>query len=79
MKNVTVTLQDSVAAWARVWAARHQTSVSRILGDLLTEKMRAEEGYRGAMDEFLATPPSALTTETKPDAPYPARDSLHER
>jgi plasmid stability protein len=49
MKNVTITLDEDVARWARVWAARHDTSVSRISGELLQEHMRQEEGYEAAM------------------------------
>jgi len=32
MRNVTVTMEEDVAKWARVWAAEHDTSVSRMLG-----------------------------------------------
>jgi hypothetical protein len=39
MRNVTITLDDSTAEWARVFAARHQTSVSHMLGKLLAAKM----------------------------------------
>ena len=48
MKNVTVTLDDRVADWARVWAAQHRTSVSRMLGNLLAEKMAQDERYAAA-------------------------------
>jgi len=37
MKNVTLALPDAVAQWARVWAAKHDTSVSRMLGNMLQE------------------------------------------
>ena len=40
MKNVTVTMEDSVADWARMEAARRNTSVSRLVGEMLAEKMR---------------------------------------
>ena len=45
MRNVTITLDDAVADWSRVWAAKHQTSVSRMLGELPAEKMAEEESY----------------------------------
>jgi hypothetical protein len=54
MKNVTVTLDEDVARWARVWAARQNKSVSRLLGEMLRERMRHEEGYERAMEEDLA-------------------------
>ena len=39
LRNVTVTLEEDVAQWARIEAARRDTSVSRLLGELLKEKM----------------------------------------
>ncbi len=79
MRNVTITLEDSTAEWARVWAARHQTSVSRMLGELLAEKMRQEEGYNAAMESFLAADLSPLREARAAQSPYPSRESLHER
>ncbi len=39
LRNVTVTLEEDVAQWARIEAARRDTSVSRLLGELLKERM----------------------------------------
>ncbi len=39
LRNVTVTLEEDVAKWARIEAARRDTSVSRLLGEMLKEKM----------------------------------------
>ena len=75
MRNVTVTLDEEVARWARVWAARHDTSVSRILGDLLRERMLREEGYEAAMQQYMAVAPRALKTS----GGYPTRTEAHER
>jgi hypothetical protein len=75
MKNVTVTLDEDVALWARVWAARNDTSVSRILGEILRERMLQEEGYEAAMHQFLSVPPRVLKTS----GDYPSREETHER
>ena len=40
MRNVTITMEEEVADWARMEAARRNTSVSRLVGELLAEKMR---------------------------------------
>ena len=40
MKNVTITVEDSVLEWARIEAARRGTSVSRMLGDFMAEMQR---------------------------------------
>ena len=53
MKNVTVTMDDTVADWARMEAARRNTSVSRLVGELLAEKMRHDDAYERAMREAL--------------------------
>ena len=54
MKNVTITLKEEVARWARIKAAERNTSVSRLLGEILQERMKEEEAYRLAMDQYLA-------------------------
>jgi hypothetical protein len=53
MKNVTVSMEDSVADWARMEAARRNTSVSRMLGELLAEKMRQNDAYDRNMREAI--------------------------
>ncbi|WP_284619000.1 CopG family transcriptional regulator [Aquabacterium humicola] len=53
MRNVTVTMEDSVAEWARLEAARRNTSVSRLIGEMLAEKMRHDDAYERAMREAL--------------------------
>jgi hypothetical protein len=53
LKNVTITMEDSVAEWARMEAARRNTSVSRLVGELLAEKMRHDDAYERAMREAL--------------------------
>jgi hypothetical protein len=76
MKNVTITLDETVAKWARVRAAELDTSVSRLLGDLLREKMLQERSYEAAMEKFLSVDPVRLK---KPGARYPRREKLHAR
>ena len=57
MKNVIITLDEEVARWARIRAAEDDTSVSRLVGEMLREKMLAEKSYQMAMDEYLSQPP----------------------
>jgi len=75
MKNVTVTLREEVAQWARIHAARENKSVSRLLGEILHERMLQEEDYDRALQQYLAVKPVAL----KKSGAYPRRASLHER
>ena len=77
MKNVTITLEDEVAQWARVHAAKQKTSVSRWLGQMLRERMLAAETYQASMEQFLSIRPRRLRDDkTKP---YPPREELHDR
>jgi hypothetical protein len=76
VKNVTITLDNEVAQWVRVYAAERNTSVSRFVGELLAERMRANRGYVAAMRRFLNGTPRQLQVQR---AAYPTRDSLHDR
>lgn len=57
LKNVTVTLDPETARWARVEAARRDTSVSRMLGDLLRREMEGQAAYERARERFFAKGP----------------------
>ena len=73
---MTITVEEKVAQWARIWAAKHGSSVSKLVGKLLAEKMKSEQGYTAAMRRDLARAPLALN---EPGASYPSREALHER
>ncbi len=75
MKNVTITLDEEVARWVRIRAAERGTSVSRLVGELLRERMREEEAYGVAMARYLSRPAVPLKREGR----YPAREELHGR
>ena len=75
MKNMTITLDEEAARWARVWAAEHDTSVSRMVGNLLRERMREEDDYGRAMKSYLSRGASKLKEQNG----YPSREALHER
>jgi hypothetical protein len=50
LRNVTVTLEEDVAQWARIEAAKRDTSVSRLLGELLKERMGSPSAKSPASD-----------------------------
>jgi hypothetical protein len=74
LKNVTVTLEKDVAQWARLEAARKDTSVSRLLGEILKQRMLEEAGYDSAMRRALSRKPFL-----KGDGRYMSREEAHER
>ena len=76
MKNVTITLDEKVARWARIRAADRETSVSRLVGEMLREKMLEEETYEAAMQQYLAVSPRKLR---KTGVKYPRRHELYDR
>jgi hypothetical protein len=76
MKKLTITLEEKVARWARIKAAERNTSVSRLVGEVLQERMQAEENYGLAMEQYLSQGPQMLKQS---GTRYPRREELHER
>lgn len=76
MKNVTITLDEEVARWARLRAAELETSVSRLVGEMLGQMMATEEGYRAAQEQFFSVRPRRLR---EPGRPLPLREEIHDR
>ncbi len=76
MKNVTVTLKEHVARWARIKAAEQDKSLSKFLSDLLEERMKHESDYEAARRRFMAGKPFAFR---EPGEKLPTRDEIHDR
>lgn len=76
MKNVTITLDEDVARWARIRAAELDTSASRMLGELLREQMARQVTYQTEMQQYLIREARPLS-ET--GSAYSARADLHDR
>jgi hypothetical protein len=76
MKNITITVDEKIAAWARVYAARSKQSLSRFVAELLDSKMRESREYDEAMLRYLAVKPTRLNALA---AKYPKREELHDR
>lgn len=74
MKNITITMDDAAAEWVRVEAAKRGTSVSRLVGEWLGEKMRQEDAYAQAMREALAFEAWGAAS-----GPCLQRDGMYER
>jgi plasmid stability protein len=74
-RNITIALDEATARWARVEAARNDTSVSDFLGSILRERMAGEARYDQAMEGWMRVKPVNLKKAGK----YPAREEVHER
>ena len=73
MKNITITLDEQAAAWARLQAAERNMSLSRFVGELLRSRMRHSREYEQAMRAALAEKPISF------EGPYLKRDELYDR
>ncbi len=74
MKNVTITVEESALEWARIEAARRNSSVSRLVGEMLADKMRQEDAYAQAMRKA-----TKLESWGASEGPYFTRDALYDR
>lgn len=76
MKNITITLDEQTAEWARAHAAEQGVSVSRYVGDVLRRSMDRAIAYEQAMNAFLSREPVTLTN---PGDKLPTREKLYDR
>jgi hypothetical protein len=51
LKNMTITVEEEVARWARRKAAEENTSVSKLVGGMLKDKMRQTDSYWRAYEQ----------------------------
>lgn len=74
LRNITITLDENVARWARIEAVRQDTSVSQLLAGILKERMREKDSYAKAMRRALSRKPFPAT-----DGRYPTREEIYDR
>ena len=74
LRNITITLEESVARWTRIQAATNEVSVSRFLANLLKERMKQGDEYEAAKRRALARKPFLKT-----DGRYLSREEVHDR
>lgn len=74
LKNVTITVEEEVARWARMKAAEQNTSVSKLVGQMLEREMRMNSDYWKAYEEWKTLPPLPGIAE-----PKLTREEIHER
>jgi hypothetical protein len=76
MKNITITLGEETATWARTAAAKQNKSLSRFLGELLETTMHEARDYDEAMHRYLAKTPGPVADY---GMSYPKRHDLYDR
>ena len=52
LRNITITVSEDAARWARKKAAEEDTSVSKLVGRLIENQMRISDDYWRAYDRW---------------------------
>ncbi len=74
LRNLTITVDEAAAEWARIQAAKKDMSVSRLVGRLIEEQMKREDEYARAMEESMARKPFGKST-----GKLLSREEVHDR
>ena len=74
-KNVTIRISQEAALWARRQAAERNTSVSRLVGEMLEGQMRLTDEYWRAFDHWKSNRPLTAVGA----AERVSREDVHER
>ena len=74
-RNVTIKISDEAILWARRKAAEENTSLSRLIGEMLERQMRLTDDYWRAFDHWKSSRPLAA----KGAVERLSREELHER
>lgn len=77
-QNITLSLPEEDLREARVLAARRGTSVSQLLGRMLSDLVEQETGYAAARERSLSRLREGTDLGTGGHINW-SRDSLHER
>jgi len=74
-RNVTIRISDEAILWARRQAAEKNSSVSRLVGEMLESQMRLSDDYWRAFEHWKSNHPLAAAGA----AERLSREDVHER
>ena len=74
-RRMTIRVEDEVARWVRVKAALSDTSVARLVGEMLRREMYETRSYEEARRAHFAQRPLKL----RKGRTHASRDATHER
>jgi len=77
MKNITITLDDQTAEWARAQATEQGLSLSRYVSDVLRKQLPKAQSYERAMNSWLSRRDAWVLRE--PGEKFPTRDEIYDR
>jgi hypothetical protein len=78
MKNITITLDDETAEWAKDQAAQDGMSLSRFVGQVLRRQLPQAQEYERAMNRWLARRATDKPL-TAPGEKLPTREEIYDR
>ena len=61
MKNVTISMDEDTAEWARIEAARAGRSVSSFIGQQMSRLRGGSGGFEAGIAAFLSTPKARMS------------------
>jgi hypothetical protein len=76
MKNITITLDEQTAKWAREQATAQGLSLSRYVGEVVRKQLPKAQSYERAMKEFLSGEPWDMGW---PEGRLPTREEIYDR
>jgi hypothetical protein len=76
MKNVTITLNEDAARWARIEAAKRDISLARFVGEMIEEKMAVENRQDEALQRIFSRPRTVLRLAGEK---LPTREEIYDR
>jgi hypothetical protein len=74
MKNVTITLAEDVATWARIRAAERGMSLSRYIAEMISDLRMRKDDQTGVLDRWLEHP-----GWHSGGGPLPSREEIYDR
>ncbi len=57
LRNITITVSEEAARWARIKSAEEDTSVSKLVGRMIEDQMRRAGDYWDAFEKFKKIKP----------------------
>ena len=74
-RNITIKISEEAVLWARRKAAEEDTSVSRLVGEMIERQMRLSDEYWRAFEHWKSNQPVA----ERGAAERMSREEVHER
>ena len=79
LRDVAITLEEDVAEWARIEAAKRDTRVSKLVGEMLREKRLQSDQYHAAYLLYLRMQDVPLPKRVNDEPARTRREDCYDR